>query len=317
MPLLYRNLNNICSQNIPKNIIKYLRKSFLENSKRNLILTNELFKILNQLKEINIKAIPYKGTILANSIYGKLSLRQVYDLDLIIDKKDLIKTEKLLLSQGYYIKEKLDQEESFFREEDQIEIDVHWELTPIYFPLKFDFNYFWKNTNNIDINGKFFLNLSPENLLFILCIQIAKDCWERRQKIEYLAKVCDIAQLIYTYPNLDWSQVLAQGKNQDAQRIIHFGLFLAKDLFDISLPLPILQEVERDSVAISLAYQVCADLFSKEDHEPSPIKNSFWDVKLRIRQLVFYLKLRKSIKYRISYFFEILKLVFSQKKLKS
>ena len=271
------------------------------------MLTSELFKLLEKFQELNIRTIPYKGTVLASSIYGEIYLRQVGDIDIIINKEDLSKTKELLSSQSYQITEEYDQELTYFNKESQVEVDIHWEFTPTYFPLKVDFDTLWDNRQTVKLCKKSIVSLSAEDLLFILCIQIAKDCWERQQQIEYLAKVCDIAEVIHKCSHLNWSQMMERGKGQDVKRIIHFSLYLAKELFAITLPAQILQEIEKDTVAISLAHQVCADLFGKQDEMPSPGKNSLLNLQLRLRQLIFYLRMRETLKYKIKYFLAILK----------
>ena len=42
IPLLYRNLTDICEQSIPKNIIRRLRQAYIKNAAHNLRLTGEL-----------------------------------------------------------------------------------------------------------------------------------------------------------------------------------------------------------------------------------------------------------------------------------
>lgn len=311
MAMVYRCLNNLTNLKIPAYISKQLRNSFLSNSKRNLLITNKLFKIISLFSKENIRVIPYKGTVLAGCVYGKLSLRQVYDIDIIIDRQDLESTRKLLISQGYQLKENFDHEQSYFNPTNQVEIDVHWQFTPFYFPLKVSFDDLWQNRQILSLNNQKIETLSSEDLLFLLCIQIAKDCWERKQKIEYLAKVSDIAQVIAKTPDLNWLELFNKGENQDTQRIIYFALILAHNLFKITLPDNIIKQLEQDEIAINLAQTVCSSLFTKEDENPSPSRNSLWDWNLRIRQLNFYFNLRSNWKYKMLYILSIINVILT------
>jgi hypothetical protein len=240
-------------------------------------------------------------------MYGEIYLRQIADIDLLISKKDLNKTKELLLSQGYQITAEFDQELNCFNEESQTNVDVHWKFTQSFFPFKVNFDTFWDNRQSIKLFNKKIVSLSAEDLLFILCIQIAKDCWESQQRIKYLIKVCDIAEVIHKSPNLNWSQIMERGQGQDVKRIIHFALYLAKELFAVTLPQQILLETEKDSVAKSLVHEVCADLFGKQEEVPSQRKNSVVNLKLRLRKHIFYLRMRESLKYKIKYFLAIFK----------
>jgi len=46
----------------------------------------------------------------------------------------------------------------------------------------------------------------------VLCLQIAKDAWERRQRIPYFFKVVDLAEAILTLKELDWTKLRARAR---------------------------------------------------------------------------------------------------------
>jgi len=101
MPLLYQSLKTTCPQNVPDDILAKLRHYFLINSSRNLFLFGKLLKILNLLRDNGIFAIPFKGPVLAESIYGDLTLRQFTDLDILVHKHNAFKARNLLISNGF------------------------------------------------------------------------------------------------------------------------------------------------------------------------------------------------------------------------
>ena len=47
MPLLYRSLNSVCSDAVPKPTLEELREHFYANAGRNLFLAKELIKLLH------------------------------------------------------------------------------------------------------------------------------------------------------------------------------------------------------------------------------------------------------------------------------
>ena len=304
--LLYKNLSAICSEAIPPKTFRDLRSRFLANANNNLFLTHQLLQLLSLFQQHQIRAIPYKGTVLANSIYGKQSLRQVRDIDLLVDLAGFTKTKELLLSLGYFSQEQYDREECLVKPEPRVEVDLHWGFTPFYFPLELDFERLWQRTQTIKINQVNILTFATEDLLLILCIQVGKDSWERQQQLEHLAKVCDLAELIKSSPDLDWSLVTEQAKQIGAVRILHFGLILAWGLMDVDLPSDIEATIQADLTAISLAKQVCAPLFTDTEQLTSRT-NHLFDFPLRIRQLVFYLNLRESPRHKIEHLGAIVK----------
>jgi len=101
MPLLYRSLKKTCQQAVPSTYLEQLRDLFLTNAARNVFLTAKLLELLDLFKENNIAALPFKGPVLAESIYGDISLRQFVDLDVLVHKRDALKARNLLLAHGY------------------------------------------------------------------------------------------------------------------------------------------------------------------------------------------------------------------------
>lgn len=307
IPLLYHGLRLSCPDAIPREIYHDLKGRFYVNTHKNFLLTNELIRLISVFRDQNIRSIPYKGTLLASSVYGKLSFRQVWDIDFIVHQRDFNKSGDLLLSEGYKLIESLDQEQSFYCDERNIEVDLHWGITPIPFPVSFDFDSFWSNTCSTTIQGNSIQTFSQEDLLLILCIQVAKDSWERRQRLEHLIKVCDIAELIQSHPSINWDEVIAKAQQLGTLRMVYFGLSLSRRLLGTTIPEKIWQQIQNDKAALSLMDQVCNCLFSEDDIAFSPARNSLWDWKLRIRQLWFYFQIRECFRHKIKYFLEILR----------
>ena len=96
IPLLYFNLKNNFPDSIPAPISDQLHVQFLANAGRNLLLAEELLKILALFETNAIPAIPYKGPVLAASLYGDLTLRTFGDLDIIVRKPDIQRAKALL-----------------------------------------------------------------------------------------------------------------------------------------------------------------------------------------------------------------------------
>lgn len=304
-PLLYLGLKGVCPSAIPAPIGSTLKIRFLENTRKNLILTTELLRLLAVFEAGEIPVIPYKGIVLAASIYGKTAFRQVWDIDLLVEEKDFITSRSLLLSEGYEVKETNDREESFFHPEKKIEVDLHWGLTPFYFPLDLDFGGLLARTKGYSLAGVEVKSFGEEDLLIILCLQVAKDCWERRLHLEHLAKVRDIAELLNHSPRLNWSEITDRARELGLIRALHFGLYLAENLLQAEIPDTIRSEVMADSIAISLARQVCDRLFGEIDRSFADSRNPLFDFRFRFQQLLFYLKMRERPEDWLKHFREI------------
>lgn len=83
-PLLYWHLEATSPESVPEVTLEHLEAEFRRNMKRNLFLSMELLKLLERLEGQGIQAIPFKGPVLAVSVYGNLALRPFSDLDILV-----------------------------------------------------------------------------------------------------------------------------------------------------------------------------------------------------------------------------------------
>lgn len=306
MPLLYWNLKATCPEAVPKAILTQLRYYFHANAQHNLFLTGELLKLLNLLETHGISAIPFKGPVLTASTYGNLSLRQFSDLDILVHERDVRKTKNLLISQGYqlnltdstnpnpnpqeqtYLQSMTDAQEAVYlqhhweyhlgRDDDGVNIDLHWGILPKHFSFRLDMECLWERLEQVSLTDMTVLNFSPEDLLLLLCMHGTKDCWNQ------LVRICDIAELIRTHQGINWGQLMEQASMLGSERSLFLGLYLARDFLGTTLPREVLQRMQAEPVVKSLAAQVREQLFCEVDR---PFGNS------KIESSLFYLRVRE------------------------
>lgn len=291
-PLLYLGLKRTAWPLLPEAAKSTLTETYRGNLKRNLRLAHHASRVVKAFGQQGLRIIPFKGIFLAQSVYGRISSREVNDIDLLIDHGDAMRGRELLESMGFESVERLDQEQVFRNRSWQVEIDLHWQLTPKYFPVEFDFDQLWRRSIRAEVGGVGYGCLAGEDLLLLLCIQVAKDSWERLQRLEQLQKVSDIAVLINHTPGLNWAAVFESASEQGLSRVLRLPLLLSARLLGCRLPRAAADYVEKDRTALSLTRQV-SNIQSLAGTDPAPGSNSLLDVSLRLRQLVFYLKLRE------------------------
>ena len=302
--LLFRNLSAICPDAIPADIASRLRHQYHVNAGSNLRLGRALTGLLQVFRDKAIPVIAYKGSVLANSAYGKLALRQYYDVDLFIRQQDVERVHQLLVGQGYLSDELFDQEARYRHADTAVEVDVHWEFTPRYFHVPVTPDELFAGARPETLLGQPVMTFSAEHLLEILCVQVMKDCWERRQQLEHLAKVCDIAEHLRDQPQLQWARVFRSAQQKGLQRVVHCGLILARELLGAELPPEALRTIEADDRARNCVQRMCRSLFSETD-QLSPLANPF-SLGLRFRQLAFYLGIRERRRDQVRHLAEIL-----------
>lgn len=267
LPLLYHRLNTICPESVPRAQLHTLKTYFHANLASNLFLTAELLRLLTLFENHEIPAVPFKGPVLASSVYEDLSLREFSDLDILIHKEDFNKAKDLLLSQGYSALYRVNRvqeassngracEYHFRHKKTGVNLEIFWEFGPKGLSFPVNLHHLWNRLGRTSFFGKEILAFSPEDLLHILCFHGYKHCWEE------LRWICDVAGLIRMKQKVDWDLVVEEARRLGTERILFLGLYLAKNLLDIDLPDDVLQKVQSDAKIKSLTRVVYEHLFS-------------------------------------------------------
>ena len=69
---------------VPETIRLCLIERFRAQTIRNFELTRELLEVLSVLEKSGVGALAFKGPVLAQQLYGDLSLREFLDLDILV-----------------------------------------------------------------------------------------------------------------------------------------------------------------------------------------------------------------------------------------
>jgi hypothetical protein len=298
MALMYENIRHYCSEQVPSKILLQMKKEFRANGIRNLLRTQELLAILDELRQQGIVALPFKGPELALSAYGDLSRRQFTDLDILVSEFDLVRARDWFMAKGNRMKieraELTDSQYEIFVRSPQIHrfirecaypfiyqpsetvVELHWRVMPKHFAFPLDSSELWQNLETIEILGETVTKLSPENTLLLLCGHGSKDCWDK------LSRICDIAALIRAYPALDWSSLMTRAKQLGGQRLVLLALLLAHNLLGTILPEAIQEAIAADSVLPALAQETVDALFVSHSSQ-RPFKTTQFHLKIRER----------------------------------
>jgi Uncharacterised nucleotidyltransferase len=291
MPLLYRSLHSNCPEAIPKTVLNQLQRHFHANAFHNLFLARELLKIFRLFEAQGIPVIPFKGPTLAALAYDDLSLRQFDDLDILIDKKDLVRAKELFIAQSYQFNLSEAQEAAylrahfhfhFTRADGRVIVELHWALAGKHWSFPFDFERLQARLTPVLCGGATIPSFQPEDLLLFLCVHGSRHQWQR------LMWICDVAELIRVHQQMDWQRLLEQAKTSGGKRMLLLGLFLANNLLSTDLPQDILQSIQADPTVKLLAGQVWAQLFAHADQSP-------------FRSLAFHIEVRERLQDKIQY----------------
>ena len=258
MPVLYQSLKAIEEDLVPRAVMVQLQTCNRMNGLHNLSQTKELLKILALLEKAGIEAIAFKGPTLAASAYGNVTLRQFNDLDILVRKKNFWQAKAVLVAQGYQSSGTEAEEIELFNCQFQISlshstpeatmfnqrfqpsllhsnpersIDLHWGIPPKRIWKSDRFERLWENLDLIDLMGQPIKTFNKEATLVVQCMNVAKNPSNRAFK-----QICDVAQIIRAYPDLNWQSALKLSSKLHSQQLFLIGLSITRKLLHIPLP---------------------------------------------------------------------------------
>ncbi len=230
LPLVYRYLTAECGSEFPAEAAAKFRLQDQLNVLHNRHLTNELVRHIRAFAQAGVRAISFKGPILASLAYGDIGLRQFSDLDLLIAKSDLATVAQILMAAGYnsHLSRRDGITGGYFQEFEECfsgpnrlgAIDVHWQMTPTSFPFGPSDDDVLARAISYPLGDDTVLTLAPDDLFLYLCVHGAKHGWPK------LEMICDIAQLLRA-PGVDLDLVLRRAAHLGSRRMVLLAIYLA------------------------------------------------------------------------------------------
>jgi len=272
IPLLERSLRRTAAP-VPTESAAKIELMARENAMRCLALSAELIRVMELFETRAIPAIPYKGPVIAAQAYRDIAARQFEDLDIVVRQRDIQVANDAIRALGYEPRSAwlhgpqgmriVPGEYNYSHPARRTFLEVHTEATLRHFPVRPDLDEFFRRAVKVDVGGHEVSTFCAEDALLALCVHGAKDFWQR------LMWIVDIAELLRSYPALDWDLVLRTSQKMRAQRMLHLGLALAEGIVGAELAPEIRAAVKADSRAVSLAADIKKRLLSRDTPDRS------------------------------------------------
>lgn len=221
-------------------ISKYLENQLAQTTMHNLRLKSELQRIIQHFNELGIHAITFKGPTLAEAIYGNLALRNIIDLDLLVDQQQFEQASAALATLGYEViinpDDPLDTEQAetyhtkFFHPEMNVKVELHWHLVEIWRSVLDDSPTFWEFVVPMQFDGLENEVFCKEFLFVYLCVHGYRHYWQR------LKWLVDIAELVDNHTDLNWSTIDALARRYGLVDIVDIALLLARNTLGANIP---------------------------------------------------------------------------------
>lgn len=257
--LLCHTLSDLGDQ-VPAREVEWLERRYRTNVHRTLFFARELIRIFDCLTALEVEAMPYKGVVLAETVYGDMAMRQPGDIDLLIRVGDFPRIRNAVRELGYtpHLALSAREEQDYLRSGYECTFDssagrnlleVQWALQPRFYAVNMDMEGLFQRSVPVTIAGRTMKTLSPEDLMLVLSLHAAKHAWGR------LIWLCDITRIM-SRPDLNWDWIKQQASELGIVRILSVTLLLAHRLLGVSIPAPVGAMTGEDRTALTIAEEI-------------------------------------------------------------
>jgi len=242
LPLVAHHLLALGWLGVPAAVATELQEAFRINQLRNALLADELARLLGLLGEAGVPVIPLKGNVLGSTLYGDAALRVAFDIDLLVPRREAIRTRRLLLTEGY--RSPLD--EPFFVDYQlpwlngcsldpgkriPCPVDLRWGLLPHSSRDSEALEDLWMEIRPASILAGGSSAMSPEWEFLFLAIHAASHGWQMLKWLVDIHQVC-------TRGRVDWQEVQTKAGRLGLSLVVEWTLSACAFVLGTPVPSP-------------------------------------------------------------------------------
>jgi len=248
LPLAARNLIEH-ARGLPAEFERTLRSAYQTNLRSSLWFTVELTRIMQQFERRQLRAVPYKGAVLAQSLYRNLGLRSFSDLDFLISSADFERAKQALAEIGYRPAADLTPaverlwlrtgyERAFDSAAGKNLVELQWALLPHFYGVDLHLNDLgvedvMARSGRTVVGGCEVPCLAPEDSLLVLCLHAAKHLWTR---LIWLSDIAETFRSQSEAQTIDYSLAFGRARALGIVRILGVSFWLVKNVLRAKLP---------------------------------------------------------------------------------
>jgi hypothetical protein len=280
------------ARGLPPEIERSLRSAYEANLRRSLWFTAELARIMRHFESWRLRALPYKGPVLAQALYHDLALRSFSDLDFLISSADFERAKQILAEIGYRPAAELPRaaegfwlrmgyERSFDSAAGRNLVELQWALLPYFYSIDFPVDDLFARAGQTVVGGCEVPCLSPEDSLLALCLHAGKHLWTR------LIWLTDIAEMVRSQSRtqaIDYALLLSRAHTMGIIRILGVSFWLVKNVLWAEIPKPAAEIIAVDPQASVLGAEFAGRLANSAGYDFESTKYFRLILKLRERR---------------------------------
>lgn len=251
---------------LPPPMAQRLRQAYLQAAASNLRLSHWLRRILESLAAADIPVVLLKGAHLAWFVYPHPGWRPMGDVDVLVQPADLARLRDVLAPLGihplpdYYQQVEQPMRHVSYATPRGVLFEFHTALLNPSWPVRLDPAALWAATRQVEYEGMPARVLSPEHLLLHLCAHLFA-----HRALGRLLGLCDIAETVRRYRELDWQAVVQQSIEWGLERCVGLALQVAHALLAVPVPPEVLERLRLQSAPEDAIATIIAGLAARDD----------------------------------------------------
>jgi len=266
--LLHHTLSTPALSGVPEWVHDELEERRYATAASNRYRSTQLLDIFDRFEREGVRALPFKGPVLAEVAYGDLSLRTFGDIDILVDRNTFSTAVDVLEAAGFeWVRDAPRRDDAAVlggpltsppcheyqlrRASDGMLVEVRWRVGTRARRFGIGFDALWGRRRPVPLAGGSVPALGHGDRLLVLAHHGVRHYWER------LAWISDLAALLEADRTTDWPTVFERARSAGTARQLRVGLALAATLRDEPLPANLRRSVRADDLIEALVSEVC------------------------------------------------------------
>lgn len=215
-----------------------------------LLLLRELRRLSSALRASDLPFAAWKGPVLAEELYGDVTLRPSTDLDLLVPRSRVGAAAEVLAEHGYApeagwealdrrVRRSLGYAAGFYHEDRGVTVELHWAIAPRRVPAPFRTREALDRIEP-DSNESALPVLAPPDRLLAHAVHGLRHKWGRLGWIEDFARLADRA------PEPPWEAVRRSASDAGLEVAVQTAIRVARLCYRPELPTEIIRWAEPD-----------------------------------------------------------------------
>lgn len=223
-PLILANLQTLAEEHlatlpIPSHTQDNFKQAYIHNVLVKKQTSHVLMEALDILERFDLAVMLVKGEALNLTVYEHPWYTISYDIDLVIRarRSDLSPGVLIELDDAFH---GLNSTRGLLREHLEYDFYSHHDVT-MNDILPFDMERIWREADCRRIGDHTVMLMRPEETLLAAAVQCCRKRYFR------LKAICDVAEIVSVYPDLNWSELIARAQAYRCNVMLYSALYVA------------------------------------------------------------------------------------------